>query len=336
MNTDWKLLTLSAGAVLACLPAARAAETCTPQSQMQPAERTDLAAAAESLAAKIQANNTAGVRSSTIAEFQNNFGGMSQTITATADKLKGATPEVEEIYILDASSLKVGADGVNPDAQFFCTLNKSANEAEFSIPQLPPGKYAFAMVRMENASPWRLSFLMRQDGGKWLLAGLYPKPLTADGHDGLWYWKQARDLETQNAPWAAWFYLQQAQSLVIPAGFVSSTHLDKLQSELQTATPSAVGNGVSADAPLVVKGPAGAEYHFTSLSLDDTLGLDIVAHFKVDSLEAATARKRNIDAMQALLTAHPELRKSFHGMWFFADAPGQAPFGTEVAMADVH
>src|SRR6202044_3154796 len=98
----------------------------------------------------------------------------------------------EQVYLLDASNLAKTASGANPDAQFFCNLNKTVNEAQFAIPQLPPGQYAFAMVRMESATPWRLSMLLRQQGGQWLLAGLYPKQLTAGGHDGLWYWQQAR------------------------------------------------------------------------------------------------------------------------------------------------
>ena len=79
-------------------------------------------------------------------------------------------------------------------------------EAEFAIPALPPGKYAFAMVTVAPApvatkpAPWHLSFLMRQEQrGKWLLAGFYPKPMTAAGHDGLWYWTQARKMAAGEA-----------------------------------------------------------------------------------------------------------------------------------------
>jgi len=322
---------------LAMAPVAQAAETCTTQSQMQPADRDTLAAAAAAMAAKIEANDQTGVKTATIAEFQSNFNGIAAAVATTAPKLKDAHPQVDQVYILDASTLKPGPNGANPDAQFYCTLNKSASETEFSIPQLPPGKYAFAMVRMESANPWLLSFLLRQDGGKWLLAGLYPKPLTSGGHDGLWYWKQARALQGQKEAWAAWLYLQEAQALILPANFVSSTHLEKLQTELSSVAPPAVANGLSVDAPLVVKGPAGTEFRFTALTVDDSLGLDVAAHMKVDSLDdAAAARKRNIDAMTALLAAHPELRTSFHGMWVFAEAPGKSPYATELTMADIH
>jgi hypothetical protein len=333
---------LLVSALLASPSVSRAAETCTTQSQMQAAERDALAAAAAALASKIQANDANAVRSATIAEFRTDFSAMASEIASVAPKLTGSQPQVEQIYILDATTLTKTASGANPDAQFFCALNKSVNEAEFSIPQLPPGKYAFAMVRMDSTNPWRISLLLRQEGGQWLLAGLYPKHLTADGHDGLWYWKQARTLNAAapKEPWNAWLYYQEAQALLMPANFVSSTHLDKLQSELTAALPSAVSGGLSTDVPLVLKGGDGSEFRITTLSVEDAPGsadkLDIAAHIKVDALgDGTVARKRNVDAMAALLAAHPELRKSFHGVWVFADAPNQSPYATELAMSEI-
>ena len=53
----------------------------------------------------------------------------------------------------------------------------------------------------------------------------------------------------------------------------------------------------------MVKGPDGAEYHFTGLGVDDSLAkdkIDVMAHLKVDQLgDPAAARKRNLDAMVA-------------------------------------
>lgn len=319
---------------------ARAAEVCTTQSQMKPGERESLAAAALTLTKAIQADDQAALKSKTIAEYQKDFTGVANVVSATAPMVRGAQPQVEQVYLLDASTLAKGANGANPDASFFCSLNQSQATAEFSIPQLPPGRYAFAMVRMEEAAPWRLSFLMRQDDGKWDLAGLYPKALTAAGHDGVWYWKQARAFAAEKEQWNSWLYMQQAQTLLLPASFVSSTHLDKLQSELTADAPPAVASGLSTDAPLVVKGNDGAEYRFTSVSVDDSLGkdkVDVSAHLKVDAVgDPASARKRNVDAMTALVTAHPEFKQAFHGVWIFAEAPGASPYATELAMTEIH
>ena len=307
------------------------------------AERDALAQAATTLAAKIQANDANAVRPLTIAEFQKDFSGMANEIASTAPKLTGAQAQVEQLYLLDATGLTKTASGANPDAQFFCSLNQSPASAEFSIPQLPPGKYAFAMVRMENAAPWRLSFLLRQDNvngqPQWLLAGLYPKPLTAVGHDGLWYWKQARSLTAGKEFWNAWLYYQEAQSLLVPANFIASTNIDKLQTELSAAVPSAISGGLGPDTPLVVKAADGTEFRFTALTVEDYSGgdkIDVAAHIKVDSVaDNAAARKVNVAAISALVAAHPELRKAFHGVWVFADAPGQNPYATELAMTEI-
>jgi hypothetical protein len=331
-------------ALLAACAAGRA-ETCTTQSGMAQAERDGIADAARNLATMVQANNTAGLRTAVVAEVAKDFSGLQYLVGSTAPRLTGDVVTVDQVYLLDASTLKRGADGSAPDAQFFCSLNRSTMEVEFVIPSLPPGKYAFAMVTLApspdatKAAPWRLSLLMRQEQGKWLLAGIYPKAMTAAGHDGLWYWTQARMMVAGKQPWNAWLYYQAAHKLLQPAEFVMSTHLDKLRTEAANAAPPALSDGVSIDAPLVVKGADGAEYHFTGLGVDDSLGqtsLDIEAHLRVDAgADPAVARKRNNDAASALLAAYPELRKAFHGVWIYAEAPGQNPFATEQPMAEI-
>ena len=325
------------------LNSAHAAETCTTQSQMRPAERDVLAQTATNLAAKIQANDASGIRPLTIADFQKDFSGIAGEVGTTAPKLAGAQIQVEQLYILDALTVTKTAAGANPDAQFLCNLNQTPAEAEFSIPQLPPGKYAFAMVRMESATPWRLSFLLRQESvngqPQWLLAGLYPRHLTAVGHDGLWYWQQARSLVAAKEAWNAWLYYQEAQALLLPANFVGSTHLEKLQTEFSGAVPSAISGGIGPDTPLVIKATDGTEFRFTALTIEDYRGgdkIDVVAHIKVESVsDNAATRKLNVAAAGALVATHPELRKVFHGVLVFADAPGQSPYATELGMSEI-
>ena len=322
-------------------PAAALAEVCTTQSQMLPADRNSLAAAARSLAAMVQSGDVNGLRAATAAEYAKDFTGIGDVVGSVEPKLKGGSIAVEQVYLLDATQLQRAADGTLRDAQFFCTLNQSIAEADFSIPGLDAGRYGFAIVEVRNAaSPWRLSFLMRQDAGKWNLAGFYPKPMWAAGHDGLWYWRQARVMAGQKQYWNAWLYYREAEDLLKPANFIQSSHLEKLNSEQTAVTPPALSAGVSVQTPLVVKGTGGAEYHFTSLGVDDSLGkekIDVTARLKVDQIgDAAAARQRNQAAMSALLAAYPELRTAFHGVWIFAEAPGQNPFVSEQAMNEIH
>lgn len=339
-------------------------ETCITQSQMKPVERDAIAATARSLAAIIQSGDANALRQQTVPEYAKDFSGMSSLVGNTAPKLKATTLQVEQVYVLDASMLKTLNDGTNQDAQFFCNLNKSPAEANFLIPSLPPGRYAFAMVTAANTkTPWRLSFLLKQNAvpagqeGTWSMAGFYPKPLTSAGHDGIWYWTNARDMAKGKQLWTAYLYYKQAQALLQPAGFVTSTHFDKLQKEATTAAPPSLSDGVSADAPLVIKNPNAKgsvpDFRFTDLSTDDSFGAsqpDIVAHLAPDptpdpspnatkpdpKAPVLSPRERNLSAMAALLTAYPELRNSFHGVWIFADAPGKNSFVTEEPMANIH
>jgi hypothetical protein len=337
MRSGIGLLTLG---LLIAATASRA-EVCTTQSQMTAGDRDALAAAARGLAGKVQAGDVGGLQAATAAEYSKDFSGIGAVVGSTASRIQGGELVVEEVYLLDGTQLKAGADGSFPEAQFFCSLNKSVAEVDFLIPGLTPGRYGFAIVDVAGtSSPWRLSFLLRQDQGRWMMAGFYPKALTAAGHDGVWYWTQARMMTAQKEPWDAWLYYQQAASLLSPVGFIQSTHLEKLKTEEAAGAPPALSEGVSAESPLVVKGQDGTEYHFTALGVDDSLAkdkVDVMAHLKVDDIgEPAAARKRNSDAMAALLAAHPEMRKPFHGVWMIAEAPGKSPFATEEAMSEIH
>jgi hypothetical protein len=333
----FKVALLAAGMLLSGMASA---EVCTTQSQMTPADRDALATTARSLATEVQADNVKGLQSATLAEYAKDFSGIGDVVSATAAKLKGGAIEVEQVYLLDGTQLKKNADGSAPDAQFFCSLNKSVSEVDFLIPGLLPGRYGFVVVNVESASPWQLSFLLRQDQGRWAMAGFYPKALTAAGHDGLWYWTQARAMATRKEHWNAWLYYQQAQALLQPTGFVQSSHLEKLKSEQAAAAPPALSDGISPTAPLMVKGSAGTDYRFVGLGVDDSLGspkIDVVVHLSVDAAaDPVAAKKRNADAASALLAAYPELRKAFHGVWVFAETIGQNPYATEAAMGEIH
>ncbi len=332
-----KMMLLTAGMLAGAIASA---EVCTTQSQMSATDRDALAAAAYSLAAKVQANDVSGLQAATAAEYAKDFSGIGAVVGSTAAKVKDGTVTVEQVYLLDGTELKRAPDGSAPEAQFFCSLNKSVSEADFLIAGLAPGRYGFVMVDVtDTSSPWRLSFLLRQEQSKWTMAGFYPKPLSAAGHDGLWYWKQARMMTAQKERWNAWLYYQLAENLLMPVNFIQSTHLEKLKTEASSAAPPVLSEGVSAEAPLVVKGADGVEYHFTGLGLDDSLAkdkVDVIAHLKVDQIgDPAAARKRNTDAMVALLSAYPEMRKPFHGVWMVTEVAGQNPFATEQAMSDI-
>ncbi len=317
------------------------AEVCTTQSQMKDADRDSLAAAARTLTAEVIANNTAALRAATAADLTKDFGAVTFLVANTAPRLAGGSPVVDQVYLLDATTIKPAANGADGEAQFFCSLNRSVAEADFVIPGLKAGTYGFAVVHVDHgATPWRIAYLLERDGATWKMAGVYPNASTAAGHDGLWYWKDARQRAAEKQKWNAWLEYGEADALLRPAAFVDSTHLEKLHTEQTSAAPAVVSDGVSTDVPLVVKAADGTEFHLTSIRLDDAAGgdrPDVAVHLRVDPLsDVAAARKRNADAMRAVLVAYPELRQAFHGVAVVAEAPGATPFTTEAPMADIH
>jgi hypothetical protein len=326
--------------LLAVSPQLRA-DGCTTQAVMSAATRISLATAAQTFSQKVGASDVDGIRSLTIPQYAQNFEGIRSAINTAAPHLKGAAFVVESVWLLDATGLKPAADGTLQDGQFFCSLNHSAQQVSFLIPSLPAGRYAFAVVDANNvASPWQLAFILQEVAGSWRLAGFFPRATTAGGHDGLWYWQAARDFAAKKQPWNAWIYYQQAVTLLRPVSFMSSSHLDALNEEMSRAAPPALSQGLSADMPLVLRTATGADLRITALGTDDSLNtspVDLALHFKAEPLnDTAAARARNRAAALALLAAYPELRPNFHGVWVFAEVPGQPPFPSEEPMAGLH
>ena len=95
--------------------------------------------------------------------------------------------------------------------------------------------------------------------------------------------------------------------------------------------------GLPAAQPMALS--AGAKtYSVTDLHTDGSLGgLDLVIRYTAaDATDPVATRAMNLEVMKGMLAAHPELRDAFHGLWVFAEAPNQRPFGNEVAMSDIH
>ena len=299
--------------------------------------RQALADAALGVASAIKAGDAARVQAMSAPDIASSFDATSFLVHSTASSIEGDTLHVTQLYRLDAGGRKAGDTS---EADFGCPLSGSTDEVDFAIPGLPPGVYAFAMVEAEGPRPWLLSLLLEQQGSAWKMAGFYPHARTAAGHDGLWYWTTARADAKAGKKWLAWVLYGEADELLRPANFVTSTHLDKLRNERRTNAPGELSEGISAENPLVIKGANGQEFHLTALSsagTDDGKGLDLVLRYTTDSIaDAGAARARNTAAAAALLNAHPELREGFTGVRMFAEVSGQNAFATEQNLSDIH
>ncbi len=204
---------------------------------------------------------------------------------------------------------------------------------DVTIPQLPQGRYALTLVHATGVKqPQQMAFLL-QKSTDWQLAGLFVKPLLVAGHDSVWYWTKARAYNQKGQKWNAYFYYTTAAYLATPADFMTSANLDKLNQETAGARP----DGLPGAQPMEVKAGNQA-YSVSDVHTDGSLGgLDLVLRYTTtDAGDPVATRARNLELMKATLAAHPELRDGFHGLWVFAEAPSQRPYGNELAMSEIH
>jgi hypothetical protein len=313
-------------------PLAAQAVSCTTQSQMTQAERNLYEQTARSLGTEIQAGNVAAVRANTVAAIAAQFDLLAGNIDQVAPQIQKATLTVDALYSLNALDLKAGAD----QAQFFCAVPGSALVVTVTIPQLPPGNYLLAVLHATGVpQPQQLSLILENDpagSAQWKLAGLYIRPLTAAGHDGVWFWKQARDHAAKKQSWDAYFYYQTAAFLLNPVDFFSSPNLEKLEKETQEARPT----DLPGKEPLTLK--AGSDsLGITGLRTEPFQGgLDLVVNYKAKNVSGPVAtRAQIVDLMKALLALHPELRTAFHGLWVYAYYDNGQPFAIELPMNQI-
>ena len=296
---------------------------------MTEAERAALMQSAHTLASAVQSGNAAAVQALTIAKVKSQFDPIANTIEQTSPLLAGATITIDALYGLDASDLKTAAE----DTVFFCGVANSPVHVDFTIPQLPQGQYALALVHATGVKqPQQMAFLL-QKNGDWQLAGLFVKPLLVAGHDSVWYWTKARAFNQKNQKWNAYFYYTTAAYLASPADFMTSANLDKLNQEAQTAKP----DGLPGAQPMVITS-GNNTFPVSQIHTDGSLGgLDLVLRYSTaETSDPVATRARNLELMKATLQAHPELREGFHGLWVFAEAPNQRPYGNELAMSEIH
>jgi hypothetical protein len=306
--------------------------SCKTQAAMTEAERAAIVQAARQIALDVQAGRSDDLKAATVPAVAASFNSIGQAAAALTPLISGATITVDAVYQLDASDAKPGDD----QEQFFCGAADSNMHVTFSIQHLPPGQFAFALVHATGVvKPQQIAMLLQslKAGAPWQLAGFFPKPLSVAGHDGLWYWKQARIYAQKKQMWNAWLYYSTAVYLLQPAGFFSSANLEKLVDEQQSSRPPDLP-----DVKPLTLHANGGDYTITGLRTDDALGgLDVVGHYNsADNSDPVVARTNNIAVMHGLLALHPELREAFHGLWVFADAkPGGQPFSLEQPMTEL-
>ena len=329
-NSYYCLLLFGVVAGAWLLPNANAA-TCMTQSQMTVAARDTLSSSVLAMVGEVQRGDVQSLRANTIPAVAADFSGVAAWADSLRPLVQHATITVDDLYALDASSEPIGS----PQTDFYC----GTPVVMLDLANLPPGKFALVILHATGVpEPQQISFILSETlENHWMLAGLFSSPLMEAGHNGLWYWSQARAYAQKKMNWDAWFYDQAAASLLEPVEFLSSPNLEKLQQEANQVRPDTLPE----TKPLMLKGN-GATFEITAMGATGALGgLDIDVHYIPDTAQRtqlqnpSAARKQVLDVMLALLTLHPELGVAFRGIWVHADEGTVAVFALDLPMNEI-
>jgi hypothetical protein len=315
------------------LPLGARGQTCQTSGELDNATRTSITAAAQRYFDMAARGDAASLRQNSIPTLASDFAGIEATIKDNHANLTGAQGTVKSSFLLDAS----GSSPIQ-NAEFYCGVfgktGQTANSAAFYLNNLPPAKYA-AVLMEANSSKARTMFseILELMGSDWKLGGLYVKPAQIAGHDSDWFLAQARQFKTKGQMHNAFFYYQEARSLISPLPFMSTLTTDQLFDESQNLQPTDMPlGGKTADLSV-----GAVSYKLTAVfpqPVGDDLDL-IVKYQSANVGNANQAYQDNVAVMKALVAKFPEVRDAFTAVVARAvDANGQ-DYGTLLAMKDI-
>jgi hypothetical protein len=300
---------------------------------MQDAQRTSLSAAVLDFAALAQRGDTATLRARLMPAVAASIDGISSAVLADAPILKASQPQIHSLYLLDATTLASGAEAI-----FDCTLNSNPLDVTFSLSQLTPGLYLVAFLRFEQGTvPQQMLLILGQSGSTvqkdWQLGGLFLLPLTLAGHDGLWYWQQARSYANVRQYWSAQLSFAAASQLLIPVRIFNSPNLEKLEREVAAAP----AGDFPSDAPVEFhRGDKKWLLRRAFLSESSSSQPDLTLEYAVDKIAApAEARADCLAFAAALLSQHSEIRSIFHALQIRAVTSGGEQFAIHLEGSDI-
>jgi hypothetical protein len=305
--------------------------SCTTQAQLTADQRDGLSNTSRVLVSTVQTNDMQTLRSKILPAVAGDFSSIAASAQALSPLIQHATVTVDALYVLDAPTSQGGAERT----QFFC----GSPTVVLTFEGLPQGTYAVSIVHATGVSkPQQVALILAKAAdSSWQLAGFYSKPMTEDGHDGVWYWKSARQYAQAQKRWDAWLYYHLAANLLDPLDFLSSPNLERLQRETEQVHP----NDAPGSAPITLNANGAA---FTVTSIDTTTefgALDLDLHYAPSEPQAEelrtpmAARQQVTNVMTALLAQHPELRDAFHGIWVHADHDNASLYALELPMSGI-
>jgi hypothetical protein len=309
------------------------AQSCQTASEIDAPNKTSIQSTAQRYFDMAAKGDAASLRQNAIPSLASDFAGIEGTIKENQPNLAGAQATIRSFFMLDAS----GAAPI-PNAEFYCGVfgknGQTANSAAFYLNNLPPAKYAVAILdATSSAGRTMFSEILQQVGTDWKLGGLYIKAAQIAGHDSNWYLTRAREYKTKGQAHNAWFYYEEARSLISPLPFMSTLATDNLYDESQNLQPTDIPSGGK-----TTDLPAGAATYKVMAVFPQAVDKDLDLIVRYQSTNVANtnqAYQDNVAVMKAILQKWPELRDAFAGVVARAvDATGR-DYGTLLAMKDI-
>lgn len=324
---------LAALALMASMaaPVARA-ESCSVSTEMDDATKSALRTTAVQDYQFVAAANGQSVVANATPDVAGNPAAVQQLLDANKADLAGSTATARNTFLLDAT----GGQPVLDHAEFFCGVFNSPLKIGFTMQNLPAGKYGLVVLDVHGSKvPYFYTVLLKQDGGAWKIAGLFPRSRQFAGHDAQWYWQQARDYKSKGEVHDAYFYYLIARDMAAPVPFMSTTKLDNFYDEVQKSIPP----DVPEKNPVTIA-DGGKQYQVTSMFVvpnDNGAGLDLVMKYNAttDVNDAGKTFLENKQAMKALMAKYPELKDPFQNLVARAVAPSGQDYGSVMPIKDL-
>ena len=319
--------------LLTLVTSAVSGQTCQTSADMDAAVRGAITNAGQRYFDMAAKNDTASLKQSAIPSLASYFSEMEARVKDGQPDLAGAQATLKNAFLLD------NEQGVpNTRAEFYCGVfgknGQTANSAAFYLDNLPPAKYA--VVLMDATSPkgrTMFSEVLQQMGTDWKIGGLYIKSAQIAGHDSNWFVNQARQDKAKGQTHNAWFFYQEARSLISPLPFMSTLATDKLYDESQNQQPA----DLPASGKTVDLAAGGSTFKLTSV-FPEVVGndLDLIVRYQSANVSNTNlAYQDNLNVIKALVTKYPEVRDSFAAVVARAVDVSGRDYGTLLAMKDV-
>jgi hypothetical protein len=300
---------------------------------MEPSARTALETTAKRFFDMSARGDAAALKQNSIPSLTASFAGVEAALKDNQAALTGASASVRPPFLLNA-------EGAGPlaHAEFLCGVfgpsGQTSHSAVFVFTDLPPGKYAVAILDVSGGKkPLTLTLVLEQIGAEWKLAGYYARSQQACGHDFAWFVQQARDFKAKSQNHNAWLYYRQAIALASPVDFMSTQATDKLYDEVQSVQPTDVpaeGNTLDLNA-------GGKTYRWTAIfSLPVGDDLDVVVKYSAaDISNTQKTFEENTQVIKALVAKFPELKTAFAGVVARAVSPSGEDYGSLLPMKEI-